>query len=155
MRRPPAGAYPFASSYMGGTDEHPLPPWPMREACAHLTRDEAWLAARGAAGPRGADRGGGGAAAAAHTAAAAARRRLGARGAGGGGAGGGARGHGDEEGEEWLLEGLRSAAGVLYNATGDKACFDLALEGPAAGSSGESRGANAWRRAVGAGLGPG
>jgi hypothetical protein len=38
--------------------------------------------------------------------------------------------------EGWLLEGLREAAGVLYNATGEKQCFDIALEGPAAGNAG-------------------
>ena len=41
-----------------------------------------------------------------------------------------------DDDDEWLLTGLREAAGVLYNATQDKQCFDLALEGPAAGNTG-------------------
>ncbi|KAK9796283.1 hypothetical protein WJX73_004046 [Symbiochloris irregularis] len=31
------GNYPFPSNYMGGTEEHPLPAWPMRAACSHLS----------------------------------------------------------------------------------------------------------------------
>ncbi|GBG00380.1 lysosomal Pro-X carboxypeptidase [Raphidocelis subcapitata] len=126
------GAYPFPSSYMGGTPEHPLPAWPMRAACAHLTRaPSAGAAAAGAvagrpggglpAAPRRL-RPGGGAGAAASVAA----------GGGRGGGGGGALG----EDDDWLLSGLREAAAVLYNATQDKPCFDLALEGPAAGNAG-------------------
>ncbi|KAK9812902.1 hypothetical protein WJX72_005519 [[Myrmecia] bisecta] len=32
------GNYPYPSSYMGGTADHPLPAWPMRVACQHLSQ---------------------------------------------------------------------------------------------------------------------
>ncbi len=32
------GNYPFPSSYMGGTPQHPLPAWPMRVACLKFTK---------------------------------------------------------------------------------------------------------------------
>jgi hypothetical protein len=35
-----------------------------------------------------------------------------------------------------LLEGLREAAALLYNVTGDKQCFSLTANGPAAGNVG-------------------
>ncbi|KAI8476688.1 MAG: serine carboxypeptidase S28-domain-containing protein [Monoraphidium minutum] len=112
------GSYPFASSYMGGTDEHPLPPWPMRAACAHMTADAAWLGRYAAAAAAAATGG--------SPAGAAAGQGRGLQGGGGEGEGEGGA----------LLDGLRGAAGVLYNATGSKACFDIALEGPADGSTG-------------------
>ena len=31
------GNYPFPSNYMGGTAEHPIPAWPSRAACSHLS----------------------------------------------------------------------------------------------------------------------
>ena len=30
------GNYPYESSYIAGTEQHPLPAWPMRAACSHL-----------------------------------------------------------------------------------------------------------------------
>jgi hypothetical protein len=92
------GNYPYPSSYMTGVWDHPLPAWPMRAACAALTRPAP--------------------AAAAAAAAASGAGRLGAADA------------------APLLEALRDAAGVLYNASGAKACFNLGLAGPAAGAVG-------------------
>ena len=34
------GNYPWPSSYIGGSAEHPLPAWPMRAACSHLAAEE-------------------------------------------------------------------------------------------------------------------
>lgn len=33
------GNYPYPSHYMGGSAEHPLPAWPMRAACQHLSAE--------------------------------------------------------------------------------------------------------------------
>ena len=30
------GNYPYETYYIGGSEEHPLPAWPMRAACSHL-----------------------------------------------------------------------------------------------------------------------
>jgi hypothetical protein len=30
------GNYPYPSSYIGGSEAHPLPAWPMRAACSFL-----------------------------------------------------------------------------------------------------------------------
>ncbi|GFH28738.1 phosphodiesterase [Haematococcus lacustris] len=32
------GNYPYASSYISGDPDHPLPAWPMRAACQHMTQ---------------------------------------------------------------------------------------------------------------------
>lgn len=30
------GNYPYASAYISGDPDHPLPAWPMRAACSHM-----------------------------------------------------------------------------------------------------------------------
>lgn len=76
------GNYPYPIDYMGGDADHPLPAWPMRVACTHMTNKSKPTTAN----------------------------------------------------EQDLLAGLRDAAAVLYNVTGDVKCYDLGLSGPAAGS---------------------
>ncbi|KAF8072769.1 DPP7 [Scenedesmus sp. PABB004] len=101
------GNYHFASDYMSSPGA-PLPAWPMRAACARMSR----LPPARAAAARRALRGGGAPAPAAAAA--------------GAGAGG----------DVDLLVRLRRAAALLYNATADKSCFSLELSGPAAGNTG-------------------
>jgi hypothetical protein len=122
---------------MGGTDDHPLPAWPMRAACAAMTTDATWLRGHDAAAARRSVRGGRRAArrAAALRQARPLLRAVAAVAAGGSPGSSLRASLAGDEGEP-LLAALREAAAVLYNATGGEACFDLALEGPAAGNAG-------------------
>ncbi len=124
------GNYPYASSYISGDPSHPLPPWPMREACARMVVSippsfstphlDLSNALEGSLSRRSLQTGG---RAARDTAS-------------------------DLDGLEkisqpssdalipHLLVGLREAAGLLYNITGSMSCYTLDATGPAAGNTG-------------------
>ena len=93
----------------GGDPAHPLPAWPMRAACAKMPL------------------------------ASSSRRASSEILRGGGDVGmpaGGTKGGGGGTSMPELLEGLRDAAGVMYNVTGSVRCYSLDPSGPAAGNVG-------------------
>lgn len=130
------GNYPYPSSYMGGSLDHRLPAWPMREACRHMTRrhHSHTLTASDSSMPAG-SRANWNAQTLMVAKNKASRKLAGSKQSGhmvaGDHGGGEAEAVLAGDGSE-LLHAFRDAVGVLYNATGSLECFSLDLSGPGA-----------------------
>ncbi|GFR48295.1 hypothetical protein Agub_g10174 [Astrephomene gubernaculifera] len=132
------GNYPYPSAYISDDPAHPLPAWPMRAACMHMssilpapnTTTSASSSASGFSSSSSS------ASPSSSTSSSSSETSTPATAASSAAASHAASNDTPQLASSKFVEALRDAAGVLYNVTGDVSCYEVQTSGPAAGNQG-------------------